>query len=65
MPDISMCRSERCPIKKKCYRYTATPSDFRQSYSNFSPDASPEMEGCSYFWNNSKFLNKKQRDENR
>lgn len=34
MPDISMCSSEHCPIKDKCYRSTATASKY-QSWSNF------------------------------
>lgn len=35
MPDISMCMNETCPIKKSCYRYTATPSEHWQSYGSF------------------------------
>lgn len=34
--DITMCSTERCSIKEKCYRYTATPYKI-QSYSDFSP----------------------------
>lgn len=34
MPDISMCSSEHCPMKDKCYRSTATASKY-QSWSNF------------------------------
>ena len=34
MPDISMCSSDNCPMKDKCYRSTATASKY-QSYSNF------------------------------
>lgn len=32
MADITMCTGENCPIKKKCYRFTAPVSEFRQSY---------------------------------
>jgi len=32
MPDIAMCEGKDCPIKEACYRYTATPSEYRQSY---------------------------------
>jgi hypothetical protein len=34
MADITMCKNETCPMKNRCYRYTAIPSDY-QSYSNF------------------------------
>lgn len=34
MPDISMCSSDNCPMKDKCYRSTATASKY-QSWSNF------------------------------
>lgn len=32
MPDITMCFGDNCPIKETCYRFTATPSKWRQSY---------------------------------
>ncbi len=32
MPDITMCSGANCPLKDECYRYTAEPSKFRQSY---------------------------------
>ena len=34
--DITMCTTKYCPVKEKCYRYTAIP-DRIQSYSDFSP----------------------------
>lgn len=34
MPDITMCSSEQCPMKDKCYRTTAKSSKY-QSWSNF------------------------------
>lgn len=49
MPDISMCTAHSCPMKEYCYRYTATPNPFRQSYASFSPDENGE---CDYFWQN-------------
>ena len=36
MPDISMCTNTLCKSKEFCYRFTATPSKFRQSYSSFN-----------------------------
>lgn len=32
MADISKCSGEDCPVKEKCYRFTATASEFMQSY---------------------------------
>jgi len=46
MPDISMCINDTCPVKDKCYRYTAEPA-FMQTYSSFV-----FKEKCDYFWDN-------------
>jgi hypothetical protein len=32
MPDITMCKGTNCPYKESCYRFTATPNEFMQSY---------------------------------
>jgi hypothetical protein len=32
MADITMCKGTGCPIKEKCYRFTATESQYGQSY---------------------------------
>jgi len=41
MPDITMCDggsgNRECPMKDNCYRYTATPSEFNQSYFAVAP----------------------------
>lgn len=50
MPDISMCDNRSCPSNKYCYRFTAKPSEFRQSYADFSVEED-EM-NCSHFWPN-------------
>ena len=34
MPDITMCTSENCPMRDKCYRVRSNPSEY-QSWSNF------------------------------
>ena len=52
MPDISMCNNALCPSKDYCYRFTAKPSEFRQSYINFTLE-SDEI-SCSYFMPNGK-----------
>ena len=50
MPDISLCRNALCPSKEFCYRYTATPSEFRQSYGVFGPEEGEDK--CDHFWAN-------------
>lgn len=56
MPDISMCRNEKCPSKKQCYRYTARPNPFRQSYGNFVYVTLKDGQTkCDYFIDNSKY----------
>jgi hypothetical protein len=52
MPDISMCANALCPSKDYCHRFTATPSDFRQSYADFGPENQDDK--CDHFWPNGK-----------
>lgn len=52
MPDISLCRNVLCPSKEYCYRATATPSEFRQSYAGFSPEEGQDK--CDHFYPNGK-----------
>lgn len=48
MPDIIMCGNESCPLKMKCYRFTAIPTPDRQAYAFFS-----HKDGrCDAFWDN-------------
>ena len=49
MPDIAMCKGKDCPFKEKCYRYTATPDEFLQSYFTESP-YEPKENICSFYW---------------
>jgi len=56
MPDIAMCSNTACPSNKYCYRFTATPSEFRQSYADFAPE--DDEVNCSHFWSNGKDSNK-------
>lgn len=32
MPDITMCDNTKCPLRNSCYRFTAEPNKYRQSY---------------------------------
>lgn len=47
MPDITMCSGEGCPLKESCYRYTAKPSEYWQSYFIDPPIKDGE---CEYYW---------------
>ena len=44
MADISMCANVSCPLRNKCYRFTAKKGMF-QSYVDFKYD-----NGCKAFW---------------
>jgi hypothetical protein len=50
MPDISLCENNTCPSRKSCYRYTATPNPYRQTYGLF--DVEKGKDKCSSYWNN-------------
>lgn len=50
MPDISMCANALCPSKNYCYRFTAKPSEFCQSYAGFSPKEGDDK--CDMFYPN-------------
>jgi len=56
MADISKCNNQQCPSKDYCYRFTATPSKFMQSYADFSPE--DDETSCSHFWPNNNNSNK-------
>ena len=48
MPDISICKNYFCPLNKSCYRFTATPSEFKQTYGMFEYDETNKS--CEYYW---------------
>lgn len=47
MPDITMCSGENCPHKEQCYRFTAKPSEFSQSYFVEPPIKDGK---CDHYW---------------
>jgi hypothetical protein len=54
MADITMCSGLNCPLKEKCYRFTAIENQFRQSYFQHPPyDVS--RENCSLFWEDTEY----------
>ena len=48
MPDISMCKNTTCPLRKDCYRFTAIPTPYRQSYSFYKPENVKGKVTCTY-----------------
>ena len=48
MPDITMCNGTGCPRKDSCYRHTAVPSEYRQSF--FMNPPLKEDGSCEYYW---------------
>lgn len=49
MSDISKCMGTNCPLKKKCYRFTATPSEYLQSWFMEEP-YDTETKTCDFYW---------------
>lgn len=56
MPDITMCTGVNCPKKETCYRHTAIPNQYRQSYFESPPLELRYLEGagtrydCQFYW---------------
>lgn len=36
MVDITMCIGTGCPLRETCYRYTAEPNEYLQSFADFT-----------------------------
>jgi hypothetical protein len=49
MSDITKCSGTGCPKKSKCFRFTATASEWGQSYFAEVP-YDKEKKTCGYFW---------------
>lgn len=54
MPDITMCKDIECPYNKSCYRFTAKPNKYRQSYFKESPrqQENGRKDWCDKYWLN-------------
>lgn len=50
MPDISMCRTKKCPRESRCYRQLAKPNQYRQSYSIFEWFIENGFFKCEGYW---------------
>lgn len=46
MPDITMCAGGNCKIKESCYRHTAFPNPYRQS---FFAEVPGDDTSCEYY----------------
>jgi len=53
MSDISMCKDETCPSRKKCHRYTAIACNDMQTYAAFDRQ---DKDKCEYFWPDEGYL---------
>jgi hypothetical protein len=47
MADITMCPGTNCPQKENCYRFTAKPSEYMQSYFMEAPIKDGK---CDMYW---------------
>jgi hypothetical protein len=47
MPDIVMCGWEDCPMKLRCYRYRATPNEYRQAFLDKPPYITKYIVKCT------------------
>ena len=47
MADITMCKGTNCPQKETCYRFTAKPNEYRQSYFMEAPI---KYGKCEMYW---------------
>lgn len=50
MPDISMCSNNSCPLKGSCYRFTAIPYEFMQTYALFEFKTIKGITTCENYW---------------
>lgn len=58
MTDISKCLLNTCPLKNKCWRFTAPANPLWQSYGDFKYKITEEGEvKCDYFWDNKEYKN--------
>ena len=50
MPDISMCSNKTCPLKETCYRSTAIPNPYGQTYASFTWSYDEGQNACDFYW---------------
>lgn len=57
MADITMCVDNECPMRDRCYRYTAKADEKYQSYADFGRGRGDKH--CEMFWDNKNRSNSK------
>lgn len=45
-----MCRSKECPIKDKCYRFTAKPSEYQYYFIESPFEINDDKFSCDMLW---------------
>jgi hypothetical protein len=50
MPDITMCFGGECPVKDKCYRYTAKASDYQSYFGEPPLEIKDGVAKCDHYW---------------
>ncbi len=55
MPNITMCKNIKCPLRDNCERYTAKPNEHRQSYGSFEFQQTEIGVTCEHFVNNERY----------
>ena len=48
--DITMCEGVNCPKKHSCWRFTANPTPYYQSYFTHAPFINDGEFSCEYYW---------------
>ena len=62
MSDISKCLNDDCPLKDKCWRFTAPANSLWQSYGSFQYEIIENKIKCDGFWNNKEYKNEDYKD---
>lgn len=53
MADITKCLNDGCPVRNKCYRFTAPSNEYAQAVSMFDYKVVERKVHCDHFWLNS------------
>jgi hypothetical protein len=58
--DFTMCDGGRCPLRKSCRRFLATPNDYQQPYYIEPPYVmTKDSTICNKYWKEDKYEDKK------
>lgn len=48
MPDITMCKGTKCPLKKDCYRFLAKPDSWQSFFAKVP--FNKKLKECEFYW---------------